>query len=61
MVFQEQLRWIWQDGDSWSLLAVGKLPLVTGSAEEALDEGQAASDPAVSPLEDLAGHALLYS
>lgn len=30
--------------------------LVTGSTEEALNGGQAASGPAVSPLEDLAGH-----
>lgn len=29
---------------------------MTGSTEEALDGGQAASGPAVSPLEDLAGH-----
>lgn len=62
MVFQGQLRWMWQDGgDSWSLLAAGKLPWVTGSMEEVLDGGQAASGPAVSPLEDLAGHALLHS
>lgn len=29
---------------------------VTGSTEEALNGGQTASGPAVSPLEDLAGH-----